>query len=300
MPVGENVMFIFFFATVANFCVLPWQNSKKGADEPFLAQNQHQGFIKQLCAIDIALPKQSAGKRPHLQYGTGRGRLYHYDINQGLRKEKCFERLAKFLINTAPQPVLSLPGMGRAPAFPIRAPQKGGISLVSQAVAENRDPRHVHHKPAAGGNASHRSDVFSTPEQEALAAEKARKQPAHPSIRNSSHVLIITGSCSRMVVFIWWTQLTTVAWIWPGVCPEVCFDLTITLKRCLDLFLCVHVCVRVRLYTWKEIPSILVLFEWVLSIAGHLSVTVLLKGGRKGKRYFNPFAHNWQFLWRFM
>lgn len=52
----------------------------------------------------------------------GKPTLYHDDINQGLRKEKCFERLAKFLINVAPQPVLPLPGTGRAPAFPIGAP----------------------------------------------------------------------------------------------------------------------------------------------------------------------------------
>lgn len=85
-----------------------------------------------------------------------------YYINQGLCKEKCFKRLAKFWRSTAPQLASSqhcpVPRCRHRSCFP----QHG----------------HVHGRPEPRGpawfhNTNHHSDVLSSQEQEALAADKA-------------------------------------------------------------------------------------------------------------------------------
>lgn len=113
---------------------------------------------------------------------------------------------------------------------------------------------HVHGPPEPRGsvwfhNTNHQYDALSLREREALAADKALKQSTRCSIKYLSHMLIIIIFCSQIVPFIWWAQPTNLAWIWSGVCLEVCFDLKITLKLCLELFLRVHVglCVPVHM-----------------------------------------------------
>ncbi|EOB07259.1 hypothetical protein Anapl_14915 [Anas platyrhynchos] len=67
----------------------------------------------------------------------GKPTLYHDDINQGLRKEKCFERLAKFLINVAPQN--SPPPASAAPSR-----HRQGSSLPHQSPPRNEGSASCH------------------------------------------------------------------------------------------------------------------------------------------------------------
>lgn len=103
-------------------------------------------------------------------------------------------------------------------------------------------------------------------------------------------MLIIIIFCSQIVPFIWWAQPINLAWIWSGICLEVCFDLKITLKLCLELFLCMHVHLCVPGHMDRNSSY----FSTVWMSAEHyLPVTVFLNLEKKErKRYFNPFAHN--------